>query len=76
MNVPQDKMLEDIGKGIGNLHNHAMNINQEATAHNQILETLDVQVDMATGIRRGPLRPLPNITPQVHRSRPTRPPPF
>lgn len=44
----QDKIMLDIEKGVSRLHEQARDIGTEARIHNQILEQLDVNVDIAT----------------------------
>lgn len=44
----QDAMLVDIGKGVDVLHNQALEINQEAKVHINIINKLDINVDKAS----------------------------
>ena len=45
----QDGALEQLSKGVANLHSHAKNIGEEAELQNKMLDNLDVKVDQAHG---------------------------
>lgn len=44
----QDDMLLDIEKGVGRLHEKALEIGDEAKSHTRLLDDLDSNVDLAT----------------------------